>query len=196
MLEANMGISTTALWLSLLTGFGLAVLYDAFRVVRVTVSGRAGTSVVLDFFYLLFCGLITYLAAIAVDFGRVRFFLLACEVIGACVYFLTIGALTHRLALGLHRIFCWGKKLLLRIFVRPVRFCIGKCRKLLVFLGQKWKKFLGKKSKKRKNTLKRAKGLVYNQTVDVSKHKVIGRRAGSAKGEQRNEGNRRQKETK
>lgn len=150
MLDTNMGLQSGSIWISLLTGFGLAVLYDCFRILRTMVSGHTGHSSVQDFFFMLFSGLITYLLAIAVDFGRVRFFLLACEVIGACVYFMTIGVVTHKIASWLHRIFLWCKRQFVRFFVRPVRFCLGKFGKGLGRLWKRGKSFLEKTAKKEK----------------------------------------------
>lgn len=191
-----MGVQLGGIWLSLLTGFGLAVVYDSFRVLRTVLWGREQTSAILDFFFMLFCGIITYLLALAVDFGRVRFFLVACEIIGACVYFLTIGALTNYLASTLHRVFAWCKAQWLRLFVRPVQKLLKKAGSLLIRGGKVTGNFLKKRAKKRKNPLKRWSRLVYNREVDVYGGNGVLQGADGTKGEQKDEGNRRKKEKK
>lgn len=195
-MEMNMGLHGVSIWTALITGFVLAGCYDGFRVLRIIVRGRKKQSAVFDFFFLLFCGVITYLLAIAVDFGRVRFFLLASEVIGACVYFLTIGAVTERMAKLLHRVYLWVRKWILRLFVRPVRFCMEKFGKLIFSVVKKVRNFLKKTAKKRKNLLKSQRGVVYNQNVDVCKNRVVLQRVKRAKGDRKDEGNRRKKEEK
>lgn len=195
-MEMNMGLHGVSIWTALVTGFMLAVCYDCFRILRITVSGHTKQSCIFDFFFMLFCGVVTYLLAIAVDFGRVRFFLLASEGIGACVYFLTIGAVTNRIAKLLHRVYLWLKKWFFRLFVCPVRFCLGKFGKLFISVVKKVRNFLKKTAKKRKNPLKIQRGVVYNQNVDVCKNRVVLQRAKRAKGEKKDEGNRRKKEEK
>lgn len=63
-----MGLQSIALWLSLCTGCGLAAGYDIIRVLRMVFTGRIGTLPIVDFFYLLCCGAVTELLAIAVSF--------------------------------------------------------------------------------------------------------------------------------
>lgn len=191
-----MGLQSGSIWISLLTGFGLAVLYDCFRILRTMVSGHTGHSSVQDFFFMLFSGLITYLLAIAVDFGRVRFFLLACEVIGACVYFMTIGVVTHKIASWLHRIFFVVQTAVCPVFCTASAVLPWKVRQGAGEALEAGQKFSGKNGKKRKNPLKSPSELVYNQTVDVYKKKVTVQRADGAGGEQRDEGNRRKKKKK
>ncbi len=193
MLEGNMGLHSISIWMALLTGFGLAALYDCFRVARTTFSGRGGTSGVLDFFYLLFCGLVTYLLALAVDFGRVRFFLLACEVIGACVYFMTVGVVTDRAARLLHRAFVWLRRQLRRFLWRPAAACLRRAGRAFAAAGRQGKSFLEKRAKKRKNLLKCFQGILYNQNVDVYQKQAAAQAAEAARGEPSNEGHRRNK---
>lgn len=192
----NMGLHGVSIWMALVTGFCLAALYDCFRILRITVSGRPRQNGIFDFLFMLFCGVITYLVAIGVDFGRVRFFLLASEVIGACVYFLTIGAVTVRAAKLLHKVYLCLRKLVFRVFVRPARFTMRIIGRLFLSIVKKVRTFLEKTAKKRKYPLKRNRGVVYNQNVDVCRNRVVLQRGKRTKGEKKDEGNRRKKEKK
>lgn len=195
-MEMNMGLHGVSIWMALVTGFTLAALYDCFRILRITVSGSSQQNGIFDFFFLLFCGVVTYLIAIGVDFGRVRFFLLASETIGACVYFLTIGAVTNKIAKWLHRVYLCLQKLIFRLFVRPARFVIGILGRAILSIVKKVRTFLEKTAKKRKNPLKRQHRVVYNQNVDVCKNRVVLQRGKRTEGEKKDEGNRRKKEKK
>ena len=199
-MEMNMTLQFSSIWMALLTGLGLAVLYDCFRILRTTVTGGTGHSSIQDFFFMLFCGLVTYLLALATDFGYVRFYLVACEVIGACVYFLTVGAVTHRIARWLHRIYLWILRQLHRFLVRPIRFCWKKLVAAGAKIGKCVEKNVKNRAKKRKNPLKSRIGLVYNQTVSVWKVKTGKLRVkspyGEGKHEQKHQSDRREKEQK
>ena len=184
-----MGLHGVSIWTALVTGFMLAGCYDCFRIFRITIHGSTKQNAVFDFFFMLYCGVVTYPLAIAVDFGRVRFFLLASEVIGACVYFLTVGAVTGHAAKLLHRVYLRLKKWAFLLFVRPVQFCLRKFSKLIFSIIKKVRDFLKKTAKKRKNPLKSQGGVVYNQNVDVCKNRVVLQRVNRAKGEKKDEGN-------
>lgn len=194
-MEFHMELQAGSIWISLLTGFGLAVLYDCFRILRTMVSGNTNHSGIQDFFFMLFSALITYLLSIAVDYGIIRFYVIACEVIGACIYFMTIGVVTHKVAAWMHRVFLWCRKQVIRFFVRPVRFCLRKFWHLSRSIVQWVKRFLKKIAKKRKNPLKKQSRLVYNQDVSLDKKSVV-QKAGKSRGELKHEGYRREKKEK
>ena len=99
-----MGIQSGSIWLALLTGLFLAMLYDLLRILQIAFSGSLRHRFLPDFFFLLFCGLVTELLAIAAEFGRVRFYLIACEIISVCAYQMTLGIVTRRFALALCRL--------------------------------------------------------------------------------------------
>ncbi len=79
-------------------GFVLGAFFDFFRVFRV-LSGCGRTAVFFqDLLSLSFAGFITFLVMLTVNAGNIRFFLLAGEAIGVCIWFLTVGEVTIRIA--------------------------------------------------------------------------------------------------
>ena len=143
-LEASMGIQSGSIRLALLAGLLLAVLYDLLRFLQVTVTGTLRHSILADTGFLLFCGVVTELLAIAAEFGRVRFYLVACEVIGVCAYQMTLGILTKRFALCLHRVlFRW--RLLCGRVCRRLRQGIRKA--VSVPVGSLWRRIRKKPQK-------------------------------------------------
>jgi hypothetical protein len=169
-----MGLSLGSLFWAVVVGFLLALCYDTVVLLRYTVIGKAKHPWVWDTLFLWQSSIVTYLLALTVDFGRVRFFLLAGEGIGAALYFFTIGAVTKHLAVGLHRVFLW--------LLAPWRRFAAILWRCLVKICHRGKCFLEKMAKKRKNPLKRGKRLVYNQTVDVWQRNGVAQDAKKGKG--------------
>lgn len=160
-----MGMSWTGVGIACAAGVLLAAAYDVLRIVRLLLSGKKRAVVAQDFFFMILAAFVTYLASLAASFGVVRFYVLACEAIGACVYFLTLGLLTERLARGLHCVLRWIARFLWRFFFHPLQrfFCaIGR------WIGSKWM-LLNKKTKKSKknpeNGLKPHGNMVYNRIM-------------------------------
>ena len=146
-LQESMGFHWTAIVYALITGCLLGAGYDCLRILRIILRGRNRNSIVMDSSYLVLSGIVTYLLAIAVDFGRVRFFLLACEGIGCCVYFLTIGALTGRAANLFHRFGVWLHRQITKFFVHPVGLGMRKLVTMLSSCNKVWKNFRKKRQK-------------------------------------------------
>lgn len=79
-----------------LFGVVLGIYYDVFRVIRLVTVCERRHVFFQDVFYMVTCGGLTFLFAFAANYGDVRFYMLAGEAIGWCVYHLTLGALTVR----------------------------------------------------------------------------------------------------
>ena len=97
-------------------------------------------------------GVATFLVALATNWGQIRFYMLAGEAIGFCIYFLTAGEITVRLAKLickiLDKICCFLK----RFFLLPI---VKMIKKVFQFFYKKWKnrKFILKKFRKQKKSL-------------------------------------------
>ena len=119
-----MGIQSGNIRLALLTGLLLIVLYDLMRIVQIASSGSLRHRILPDFFFVLFCGVVTELLSIAAEFGRVRFYLIACELISVCLYQMTLGMVTRRFAMVLYRIVCrcrQVRRFLISLFLSRMR---------------------------------------------------------------------------
>lgn len=106
---------------ALAVGFALGALYDVFRIFRVFARSEKRQVVWQDLFFCFVAAVASFLLALAINWGEIRFYLLAGEGIGMCVYFLTLGEVTLRLARVLLRILLFFRSLFLRWLLRPIR---------------------------------------------------------------------------
>lgn len=136
--------------LALVMGAALGALYDGFRVLHMVLGGGKRQRFLFDLLFMTAAALATFIAALAAEAGQLRFYLLAGEGIGMCVWALTFGELTLWAAQGLRGIVRWVSRLLRRVvrrlfgwFCRVGRWVAGK--------------FTGKWGKKRKNNRRKRK---------------------------------------
>lgn len=106
---------------ALAVGFALGAFYDLFRIFRVFARSEKRQVVWQDLFFCFIAAVASFLLALALNWGEIRFYLLAGEGIGMCVYFLTLGEITLRLARVLLRILLFLRSLFLRWIFSPVR---------------------------------------------------------------------------
>ena len=99
--------------MALAVGFALGAFYDVFRIFRVFARSEKRQVIWQDIFVCFVAAVVSFLVALAVNWGEVRFYLL-------CVYFLTLGEITFRLAKLLLRILTAIKNFLLRWILRPI----------------------------------------------------------------------------
>ena len=172
--------------LSCAFGAALGAYYDVFRLLRLFVYSGKRQLFFQDVFYFFSCGVFTFLFALAVNSGEVRFFLLAGEAIGWLLYHLTLGALTYHfssfLVSVLKRLAGWVSRVLFlpvgRLFSRFGRFLRGRCQKA----GAKLKK----KPRKSKRDLKEQENLLYNANKPTPMRKM--ERKSKKRGRVKNEG--------
>lgn len=168
-----------------LFGAVLGVYYDVFRIIRLLTASERRHIFFQDVFYLFTCGVFTFLFTFATNNGELRFYILAGEAIGWCVYYLTIGAITLRLSTLvvtiLEKIIAWLKKY---IFL-PVFHFLKVILRFLCLPLVKLARFIKKSAVKSKIGLKRQGDVVYNSV----KHSVSKKKAGKKKkGKKKNEG--------
>lgn len=112
--------------LSLGLGFLLGIVYDLFRSLRLIFSRTPGkyTLFVQDIIYVILCAVITFLFLLSENYGEIRAYVLAGEIIGFFAYYFTIGVLTMRVgdsvANTIHKFLRLTKNIILRPF-RAVR---------------------------------------------------------------------------
>ncbi len=141
------GVAPEAIVLSLLLGALIGLLFAVLEALRILLSlGRVATAA-LDLILALLAALSTFILALAVSKGNLRFFQAACEIIG----FLCVDlSLTHavrrllpRLAARLRRVSCRvrsGLKRVGKIFLRKKHPSPAESEKRRGFFGNKAKK--------------------------------------------------------
>lgn len=104
--------------ISVVAGAFLGAYYDIFRIFRTVFQSESRAVFFQDLFYMLSAAFVTFLLALGVNYGEVRFYILAGEVIGWCLYYLTVGMVT------IH-VFRFISKILLTIVINPIRRIIS-----------------------------------------------------------------------
>ena len=184
-MDVHLGVQWQGVLIACLAGVGLAAVYDGLRIFRLLLSGEKGHVVLQDFFFMVFSAFITFLVCLAASYGRIRLYLLACEGIGAGVYFLTLGQVTQRMAKGIHRVFCVICSWIRRFLFHPVFLVLravgrGIRRKLRVL-----KKIPKKSRQNPQNPLKPPAQIVYNHSIGFFQRK---RKRGGKEGGPEDEG--------
>lgn len=145
-------------------GVLLAAFYDIFRIFRTVFRSEKRAVFFQDLFFMLCATFATFLVALGVSYGNVRFYILAGEIIGWCLYYLTIGLITIRL-------FRTVSKFLNKFLIGPIRRLLSNLFKW--FFSKV--KIIGKKVKNvltnRKKCLKQHRSIVYNHLITNRKRK-------------------------
>ena len=161
-----MGISvsqqTMTFLQSLLLGAALGMLYDVFRILRLLIPSGKVISFVEDIVYFLLCGVISFAFLIAVNNGIIRAYLLAGELLGAVLYYFTLGKFIYRIADKIITLIKKFLALLYRIFLSPfVRLFQAIAHGICHMAGKVRKKF-AKNAIKSKYRLKERRRQLYN----------------------------------
>lgn len=75
--------------------FGL--LYEALRFLRMLIKHHAAVVFIEDTLFFVLCGFVSFIIALWVGMGYFRIYYIAFEVLGASLYFLTVGRLLNSL---------------------------------------------------------------------------------------------------
>lgn len=159
-------------------GFLLGTLYDVLRIWRSLFHSQERAVFFQDFFYMVFCAFFSFLLALPLGSGAVRFYLLVGEAVGWFAYYFTVGQVTSRF-------FQAVSNFLYRYLFNPLgallhRFS-GWIAKKLCFVINLLKKSAGYWKK----CLKQRVHLVYNRRNGLrwsrQKRKVVRRNEGTRK---------------
>ena len=131
-------------------GFLLGAFYDFFRILRVFLRCDRRPVFFQDLFCCCVTAVITFLLALAVNWGEIRFYLLAGQAIGVCVYFLTLGEITVRLARVIFHVLRWIRRFLGRWIFGPLKRAAVKAGKWILQRPGEIKKTLKKPHKIKK----------------------------------------------
>ncbi len=176
-----------------LLGVLLGAYYDVFRIIRyLTAQGKRQTFF-WDLFYFFSSGVATFLFLLAANQGKMRFYLLAGELIGWCLYHLTLGQMTlfvtKVVVKVLQRIFFWVKSHILR----PIWRAICWIWKKFEINIKKVFNFAKKIAVKSKNNLKHQRKIVYTLNKHSPKKKRSKKMDAKKKGRKKHAGSKNQK---
>ena len=154
-MEISLAVQMQGFILATVAGFALAILYDALKMVRTMIRSTPSHVFWMDLAFMAVAGIVTFLLALAASYGEVRFYLLAGEGIGFCLYFMTFGLISSRVVRFVRKIldFC---------LFRPLK-CIFHALARWIRRKAQWIEGKVKKSyAKRKKRLKPRRKIVYN----------------------------------
>lgn len=154
-MELSLAVQMQGFLLAIGAGFALAILYDVLKITRTMLRSTPSHVFWGDIVFMTVAAIVTFLLSLAACMGEVRFYILAGEGIGFCVYFLTIGLISIR-------VFRFIRKILDICLFNPLKKIGGAIGR---WIGKKFAKAAAKVKKsqaKRKNRLKPRKDIVYN----------------------------------
>ena len=137
-MEYIQGISTqTTLFLySLALGFGLGVIYDIFRTLRMFVPRIRWVVITADVLYFTLCGVISFFFVLVTDEGKLRIYTVLGIMLGWCIWYFSFGLLAMKISTAVVK----GIKLFFAAIFKPVKFI---CRKIMR-LARKTRSFFKK----------------------------------------------------
>ncbi|WP_255575750.1 spore cortex biosynthesis protein YabQ [Caproiciproducens faecalis] len=141
--------------LAIAVGVFLGAYYDVFRIFRTVFQSERRAVFFQDLFYMITAAFVTFLLALGVNYGEVRFYILAGEGIGWCLYFLTVGTVTYRM-------FCLIAKIVRKYIIVPVKKIIAKISHFSLSVVKKIVKNTKIVASNQKKRLKHHREIVYN----------------------------------
>lgn len=166
---------------SCLLGAALGLLYDVFRILRLAFPAPAPLVLAQDLLYFALCAVATFLFVMAQNYGQLRWFILAGELIGWVVYYLTIGVMVLGASRAIIRAVVWVLQLLYRLLVAPVVAVLRWLWRLVQGIGRLAGKMLKKCFGRLKFNLQPVRCMMYNRTVHHSRRGRGARAGGKAK---------------
>lgn len=160
-MEISLAVQLQGLILAAPVGFALGIVYDVLKIARTMIRSTPSHVFWMDMAFMAAAGTVTFLLALAASYGEVRFYLLAGEAIGFCVYFLTFGLVSSR-------VFRLLRKILDFCIFHPLQRLFGAVGR---WFAKKYQRLAAKVKKSRANHKKRLKPrreIVYN---DANKSK-------------------------
>lgn len=161
-MELQVSAQTFLFLESCLLGAVLGVIYDIFRILRISFKNGSFLIFLEDALFFFICAILTFCFMLTTNDGQVRFFILLGEGIGFILYHCTIGVLVMKISKliirFIGRLFSLLYKILLAPFVRLFRFLFRKCSPLFKKISGNCKKI----KKKAKFNLKERRIVLYN----------------------------------
>lgn len=151
-------------------GFLLGAFYDVFRVIRLLMRPSDKVVFFQDILFFTLSSVITFLFALAVTGGELRFYLFLGLVTGFSAYYFTVGRAVVRCAKGVISAALWLWNSLWKALLFPFRLIWRILKRPFAALGRlirKWGRpladFLKKIPENLKKVLQRPLSILYNQ---------------------------------
>lgn len=151
-------------------GFLLGAFYDVFRVIRLMMRPSARVIFFQDLLYFTLSSVITFLFALAVTGGELRFYLFLGLVTGFMAYYFTVGRAVMRCAKQVIAAILWLWKMLWKAIFFPFRLLwklvkrpLAALGRLLAKIGRPISGFFKKIGRNIKKVLQRPLSVLYNQ---------------------------------
>ena len=148
---------------SLGAGFLFGALYDVIRFLRIAAAKKKYFLIALDIIFPLIVGIATYLIALSVNYGFVRFYIAAGELLGAVVYNLTVSKTLFSFILNAYSFILNKIKRVLSFILKPLNFIDSKLFRKNKQIGKKNKKIFKNSKLFRKIDLKPRIAMLYNK---------------------------------
>ena len=170
---------TAAFLGSLFLGAVLGAVFDLFRVFRKAFCQPVWLIWAEDVLYLLICAVITYGYMLQSIEGQVRVFIIIGELIGAILYYLTLGRLVMAVSLILIAVIRNILHFLYLVIIRPILFVLRFIGKIFSKINHKLSTILKNYLQKLKYVLKAWGNVLYNCFKNI-KSKLVQKRKGKA----------------
>lgn len=149
-------------------GFLVGIFYDVFRILRLVVSSGKTAVFIGDLLYVLLSAAATFLFLLTVNDGQVRGYILAGELIGFLVWYISFGAFAVRVTGKIVGVLKKAFRGIFRIILYPFYKLYAVLRRFLAKISEKGQKKAKKIANKSKFHLKMKHALLYNHCIKAN----------------------------
>lgn len=175
-MEVAVARQTLVFFQSCVLGMAFGLLYDIFRITRVAFKLTKLIISLEDIFYFIICSAFTFFFIMSTVDGKLRIFIIIGEIIGAVLYYFTLG----ELVMGISRLIIDFIKTVIRVIkkyiVKPLMRLIYNIIQLIKLPFKILAGFAIKLFKNLKYGLKTRRIILYNQIIIDWKRKDIKKR--------------------
>lgn len=172
---------------ALLVGAALGLLYDVFRITRVAFPTASGVVFAEDILFFIICAVVTFFFGLTVIDGSLRLFLVFGELLGAIIYYFTVG----KLVMGISKKIIAVIKSIISFMIKwifiPIWTVIYHIMTFIVRPFIYLEKIFKKKLQNAKFHLKVRRKVLYNQLTTHFKLKLKTKRRKTSKKGRKNE---------
>ena len=147
---------------SMVLGALLGLLFDDFRIIRIAIPATKLFVAMQDIVFFAVCAAATFLFLLSGADGKVRFFLIIGEVLGAVIYFCSLSIVVMSFSRVIISVVHWLINLVMSFVILPILKIISQIVEIMLwplrFLNNIWKKVC----QRAKYSLKRHCVLLYN----------------------------------